>query len=110
MTLNLTLFDVETLIYKIDKEIYCREANKIASLDLRLIKKKIEVQIENYKENLIDELKRQYRAGEIPSVASLQRQEGFGYSRAAMLIEQAKADVEKERRFKAEYRKEQNNG
>lgn len=109
MILNLKLYDAEILTYILDKEIYCRDTKSICASDLIHLKKIIEIQIENYKEHLIDELKKQYRAGETPSTCSLQRKEGLGYSKAAKIIEQAKAEVEHERRL-AEYRKEQNNG
>ena len=107
MKMELKLFEVETLIFVLSEKIYYRERNNLSLGDLAHIKKMMEMQLENYKEKLINELKKQYGAGESLSVSSLQRQESIGYGRAAKLIEQAKAEVEHERRI-AEYRKEQN--
>ena len=106
MKLELKLFEVETLIFVLAEKIHYRERNNLSLGDLAHIKKMMEVQLESYKEKLIDELKKQYGAGESLSVVSLQRQESIGYGKAAKLIEQAKAEVEYERRI-AEYRKEQ---
>ncbi len=106
MNIELNLYEAELLAYTLAKEEHYRETRNLYAGDIAHIKNMLAIRQETYKENLINELKKQYRAGETPSTASLQRQEGIGYSRAAKLIEQAKSEVELENRF-AQIRKEQ---
>lgn len=106
MKLELKLFEVETLIFVLSEKIHYREINNLSLGDLAHIKKMIEIQMEEYKDDLVEELERQYcEEGEL-SVCSLQQREGLGYSRASKFIEEAKANV-KYRRLIAAHRKEQ---
>jgi DNA segregation ATPase FtsK/SpoIIIE-like protein len=105
MKIELKLYDVETLLYTLDKAIFYQKERRHDVSILEHIKKIMEMQMEQYKEHLIDELEKKYREEGTLSVCSLQRQEGLGYSHAAKFIEEAKANVEHWRRI-AEYRKE----
>ena len=108
MKIELKLYDVECLIYALDRTIYYRKESCLDVSNLAHIKKMIEIQMKNYKEDLVEELERQYcEEGEL-SVCSLQRREGLGYSLASKFIEEAKANV-KYRRLITKHRKEQSN-
>lgn len=106
MKIELKLYDVETLLYTLDKAIFYQKARCHDVSHLEHIKKIMEMQVEAYKENVIAELKKKYRAGNQLSVVSLQRQEGLGYSHAAQFCEQAKAEAERDR-INYEFRKEE---
>lgn len=106
MKIELKLYDVECLIYALDKTIYYRKESRLGVGYLEHIKKMIEIQMEEYKDDLVKELEMRYcEEGEL-SVCSLQRREGLGYSHASKFIEEAKANV-KYRRLIAKHRKEQ---
>lgn len=106
MKIELKLYDVECLIYALDKTIYYRKESRLGVRYLEHIKKMIEIQMEEYKDDLVKELEMRYcEEGEL-SVCSLQRREGLGYGHASKLIEEAKANV-KYRRLIAQHRKEQ---
>lgn len=108
MNIQLNTYEVKTLEYILDKFIF---QQKQKGLDYELyhrIQTMIRMQRENHTERVMDELRAQIKRGESPSISALQRQEGIGYGNAALLIEEAKAEVEAEcNRLKAEYRKEQ---
>jgi len=105
MKIELKLYDVECLIWTLDRTIYYQKERRCDVSNLENIKKMIEIQMENYKDDLVEELERQYcEEGEL-SVCSLQRREGLGYSHASKFIEEAKANV-KYRRLIAKHRKE----
>ena len=105
MNIQLNLYEVETLEYLLDKFIFQQQKRDLDYVLYHRIQTMIKMQRECYIEQLIDELKKQIKRGETPSAVALQRQESLSYANAAKLIEQAKAEVEHERRI-AEYRKE----
>lgn len=105
MKIELKLYDVETLLYTLDKAIFYQKTRCHDVSYLEHIKKSIEIQVKAYKEAVIDDLKEKYLAGNRLSVTSLQQREGLGYSHAAQFCEKAKAEAEFSR-LNAEYRKE----
>ena len=106
MNIQLNTYEVETLEYILAKFIFQQQQKGLDYELYRHIQTMIKMQRENHLELVIDKLRAQIKRGETPSTVALQRQEGIGYSRAAHLIEKARAEAEYDR-LNAEYRKEQ---
>lgn len=94
MKIELSLYEVDTLIYTLDKAIYFQKGNSRDVSLLEHIKKMVEIQKETYKEHLIVALEKQYQEEGTLSVCALQRRENLRYTQAAQLIHEAKANVE----------------
>lgn len=106
MKIELTLYEVDTLLYTLDKAIFYQKKRETDVSLLEHIKKMMEIQKETYKEHLIVALEKQYQEEGTLSVCALQQRENLGYSTAAQLIQEAKANVEHRSRM-AELRKAQ---
>lgn len=105
MKIELSLYEVDTLIYTLDKAIFYQKGRCHDVSLLEHIKKMVEIQKETYKEHLIVALEKEYQKEGTLSVCSLQQRENLGYTRAAQLINEAKANVELRSRM-SEIRKE----
>ena len=108
MNIQLNTYEVEKLEYILAKFIFQQQQKDLDYELYRHIQTMIKMQRELHTEQVIDKLRAQIKRGETPSTCALQRQEGISYSRAARLIEKARAEVEHEHRL-AEWRKEHTN-
>lgn len=106
MKIELSLYEVDSLLYTLDKAIFYQKSRETDVSVLEHIKKMIEIQKETYKDHLLVALEKQYQEEGTLSVCALQRRENLGYSTAAQLCNEAKANVEHRSRM-AQYRKEQ---
>lgn len=106
MKIELTLYEVDTLLYTLDKVIYYQKERESDVSILEHIKKMMEIQKETYKEHLLVALEKKYKDEGTLSVCALQRSENMSYTHAAQLINEAKANVEHRSRL-AQCRKEQ---
>lgn len=107
MNIQLNTYEVETLEYILDKFIFQQRQKALDDRLYHRIQTMIRMQREKHIECVMVELRAQIKRGESPSISALQRQEGKGYVEAALLIEQAKAEVEAEcNRLNTEWRKD----
>ena len=106
MNIQLNIYEVETLEYVLSKFMFQQQQQGLDCELYKRIRTMLAMQRESHTENIMVTLRAQFKRGETPSIAALQRQECIGYARAAKLIEDARAEVAWENRIE-QARKEQ---